>query len=212
MTIDIQVASAPDLSVENSMMNFKGVDFPADVALAGASWSMVGLPPAEALETVLRFVVREVRRRLSGFSIWLLVGHSAWQPNTRIVRYHKLWGSLKARGVNIPLAEYPQEVQLESDGRLKYFGALRLSAFSAGSAAEFLLKEHCSYLALVPDHLELTQALKKGWSGELSEDFSLLAYISKADGLLLKKIGEFDDQEWGILAMGKLSVLSTLLD
>ncbi|MBW3527068.1 hypothetical protein KO533_10910 [Shewanella sp. NKUCC05_KAH] len=210
MITDIQVVSAPDLSVENSVMNFRDVIFPVGLSLAGTCWSITGLPQAESLETVLRFVMKEVKRKMSGFSMWLLIGHSAWQPDTRIVRYHKLWGSLKARGVNIPLGEHPQEFLLESDGRLKYFGALRISEVSIESVAQLLLRERCAYLALVPDHTELTQSLKKGWSGELYEDLSLLTCISQSNGLLLKRIGEFDDKEWGILAIGNQSVLSSV--
>ncbi|MCL1092085.1 hypothetical protein L2744_21295 [Shewanella profunda] len=210
MITDIQMVSAPDLSVANSVMNFRDVTFPVGLSLAGTCWSIIGSPPAESLKTVLRFVAKKVKHQMPDVSMWLLIGHSAWQPDTRIVRYHKLWGSLKARGVDIPLGECPQEFLLESDGRLKYFGALRLSEVSIESVAQLLLREHCAYLALVPNHTELAQVLKYGWSGDLFEDFSLLSCISKAHGLLLKKIGEFDDKEWGILAMGEPSVLSSL--
>lgn len=212
MTIDIQVAIASDLSVENQVMNFRGVDMPAGITLAGASWLVAEVSPPEALMAALQFVLREVRRHWSDFSIWLLVGHSAWQPDTRIVRHHKLWGSLKARGTDIPRAGRLQEVKLESEGRLKYFGAVEFSEFSIESVIPVILKEHCTYIAVVPNGLDVTQIIKRGWSGEISKDFSLLIDISQAGGLLIKKVGQFDDQEWGVLAVGRPSILTDLHD
>lgn len=212
MTTDIQVVSAPNLSVKNSVMNFRDVAFPADVVLAGASWLTVGESPTEALRVVLQFLLEEVRRRVSSFSVWLLVGHSAWQPDTRIVRHHKLWGSLKARGTNVPLVGLQQEVLLESEAGLKYFGAVPCSEFSVESVVQVLLKEYCAYLVLAPNNLDVMKIVKQGWSGELSEDFSLLSSVSQYGGLVLRKVGEFDDKEWGILAIGRPSVLGALLD
>lgn len=212
MTTDIQVASATDLSVENSVMNVRSEAFPAGVSLAGATWLTVGVPPSEAMRIVLQFVLGEVRRRASEFSIWLFVGHSAWQPDTRIVRYHKLWGSLRARGTEIPLLGRQQEALLESEAGLKYFGAVQASEFTAESLAQVLLKERCAYLILGPDSMDVTKIIKQGWSGELSEDVSLLMGVSQAEGLTLKILGEFDDKEWGILAIGQPSILSALLD
>lgn len=212
MTTDIQVEIEPDLSVENKVMNFRNVDIPAGVALAGASWLVTGVSPSEALKATLKFVLGEVRRRLSGFSIWLLIGHSAWQPDTRIVRHHKLWGSLRARGTDIPLTGRLQEFRLEYEGQLKYFGAVELSEFSIESVAQVLLKEHCSYLAVVPNGSDVEQLIKRGWSGEIYEDLSLLIDMNQAGALLLKSVGQFDDQEWGILAVGRPSILSGLLD
>lgn len=212
MTTDIQVAIASDLSVENKVMNFRGVNIPAGVSLAGASWLVDGVPPPEALRAALQFVLGEVKRRFPSFSIWLLIGHSAWQPDTRIVRHHKLWGSLRARGIDIPLAGYLQEVRLESEGRLKYFGAVQYSDSSSESLVQVMLKEHCTYIAVVPNSLDVTQFIKRGWSGEINEDISLLIDVSQAGGLTLKKVGQFDDQEWGVLAIGRPSMLTDLFD
>lgn len=67
--------------------------------------------------------------------------------------------------MEIPLEGRSQYIQLESEGRLKYFGAVKLSESSIGCAAQVLLKERCAYLMLVEDERELMHVLGMGWSG-----------------------------------------------
>src|SRR5690606_23471517 len=146
MITNIQVESTLDLSVKNEVINLQDVDFPKDIVLAGATWHSVGMPRAEAIRMILTFVLGRVRQRFTGYALWLLAGHTAWQPNTRIVRYHKLWGSFKKRGMDIPVVAQQYETLLESEEGLKYFGAAQCSEFAIGSVTQVLLNEHNTYL------------------------------------------------------------------
>jgi hypothetical protein len=214
MITDIQVASAPNLSVENSIFNFGDVNFPKDFILAGGSWTTMDEFPDNLLKRILRYiiVIKNIQTELSRYATWLLIGDSAWQKDSRIVRYHRLWGALKAKDIEIPPSDSSHEIQLESNGRLKYFGALRISQFSVESIAQILMRERCAYLVMVPENLEFIHEISDGWTGDLNEDFSLMVNISAIDGLLFKKFGEFDDREWGILAFGKSHLIESLIN
>lgn len=211
MNINIQLEHALNLSDENDVMNFGAKNSPAVDGLAGASWIATGFSPDETLRNILQVIFRSVRENIAESSIWLLIGHTVWQSDTRIVRHHKLWGALSARCINIPLGERSQEVELESEGGLKYVGAVRLSEFSVDRTVEILLKERGAYLALLPDDLEIEQVIRQGWSGRIVEDISLLTHVGQSGGLLFKKVGEFDDQEWGMMAVGEPSALNYLI-
>ena len=213
MITDIRSASAEDLSVDNEVMNFRRAPLPESNTLAGASWStlVISSSPYEALLSVFRFVYSLIEKKLPDYEIWLLIGDSLWQRDTRIVRYYKLWGGLKARGIEILHASHAQVVMLEAEGKLKFFGATQLSELSAGSAVKVLLEEHCTYLVALPRHLEPQDILGIGWSGRFAEDSSVIAYISKSGGLLLKRIGEFDDEDIGLAAIGQPELVKALL-
>ena len=211
MTTDIKTAIAQDLFVKNEVMNFDRVASLAAKPLAGKGWQAVGSSPHEALLLVLRLVLTLMKEKLPHLELWLIAGTSAWQPNTRVVRYYKLWAALKARGLDIPTdSPSMDEVLVESDRGLKFFGAIKLSEFAQDSIAQALLEEHCTYLAAMPGHVSPSALLKIGWSGELSGDATLIDFLAEADGLLLKQTGEFEAHERGVVAIGRPSLVNAL--
>lgn len=214
MTTEIRVRSAPDLLVANEVMNIRGVHLPECSTLAGASWSIlsIGSFRYDALLSVFQFVHNVIIKRLPGYNIWLLIGDSTWQPDTRIIRYYRLWGGLKARGVEILPASRSHEVLHESEGKLKFFGATQLSELSIGPAVKALLEERCSYVAALPNNLGIEYILETGWSGDLVEDSSVISFVAKNGGLLLRRLGGFDDEERGLVAVGQPELVRILLD
>ena len=97
MTTNIKVATATDLSISNEVMNFRRDSLPENVTLAGVSWLVTNTSAYDSLLSVLKIVFSLIRKLLPSYEIWLLVGNSAWQPDTRIVRHLKLWDAMKAR-------------------------------------------------------------------------------------------------------------------
>lgn len=211
MTTDIRVVSALDLFVDNEVMNLGRRHLPKGNTLAGVCWYVVDISACEALLSVLRFVYGMIGKKIPGYRMWLLVGNSAWQPDTRIVRYRKLWGALAARGIEISHASGMQEVMCESQGKLKFFGAAQLSELSVGSVAKVLLEERCTYVVVLPSSIGPEDILSIGWSGELAEDSEVIASLIKCDGLLIKRFGEFDDEERGLVSVGQPELIKLLV-
>ncbi|WP_162574078.1 hypothetical protein [Variovorax sp. PBL-H6] len=180
-------------------------------ALAGVSWVADEVPPYDAFLAVLNHVLALVKEKLPRNELWLLAGTRAWQPDTRVVRYYKLWGALRARGLKVPSnIKSSEEVMVQSEGKLKFFGATRLSEFAAEDVAQFLLKEHCAYLVALPSKHLLYALLRLGWVGDISADLKIINHVAEADALLLKKIGEFDDRGRGLVAIGCPPVVNAL--
>lgn len=212
MTTNIRVAIAPDLFVVNEVMNFHQAHLPENRILAGASWLATESSPFDALLSVFKFVFGSIRKKLADHNVWLLVGTLAWQPNTSIVRHHGLWGALRARGLVLLNGSQYEEFVLESEGKLKFFGATKLSEDSAEGAVNILLREPCTYLIALPGDLSPRDIIEIGWLGSLADDSKIIDYIDATDGLLLKQIGEFDAHERGIVAVGQPRIVNTLLN
>jgi hypothetical protein len=211
MTIDIRVVSVPDIFVDNEVINLGRVRQQEGSVLAGASWSVVGVPAHDALLSTLRFVYGLIGEKLHNYIVWLFIGNSAWQPDTRIVRYRKLWGALAARGMEISNTFDKQEVMCESDGKLKFFGVAQLSELSIRSAAKVIFEERCTYLVALPSSTGPGDFLGIGWSGDLVEDSKFINGLAEYDGLLIKRFGEFDDEERGLVAIGRPELVKLLI-
>ena len=205
-----RVASAADLFAENEVLNIGRMHLPNDIALGGVSWLVVDSPASEALLSVLRYVYSLIGGKLPSYQLWLLVGNSAWQPDTRIVRHYKLWGGLKARGIEISHVSDLQEVMRESEGKLKFFGAAQLSELSVASVVKALLEERCTYLVALPSNLTPQAILEIGWTGELAEDSSVITRLNKSGAVLIKQLGKFDDKERGVVAIGQPDIMKLL--
>lgn len=212
MTIDIIIESAQDLSVKNSVINLSNINLALRGPLAGISWSACSHVAYNAQLIVLNTVLKLLKIKKPSFEVWLLIGTSSWQPNTRIVRYNKLWGALMARGFKLPTwKESMKEVIIESDKKLKIFGMARLVDFNIEDIVKILSMEQCTYLAAVPSSLLLHEVLNVGWSGNLNEDARIIDLLVESEALLLKQFGEFDDSERGIIVVGNQSSVKALL-
>ncbi|AZF42799.1 hypothetical protein C4J87_2641 [Pseudomonas sp. R1-43-08] len=209
--IELNVLSTSDISVRNEVINLGYAQEHPHGILSAASFLVSG-SSRDSLVCVLNFIYEIFERRMPKYNLWLFLGNSAWQPDTRIVRHRKLWGALKARGVEITDGCRVQEVVIDSDSRLKFFGAVCLSKLSVEPAVDALLDERCSYIIALPEDFDVQRILNVGWSGELSEDLSLFGYFIQAGGLVFKRVGEFDDSERGFVSIGSPTSVRNLLD
>lgn len=213
MTTRVRLHSVPDLFVPNAVMNLGGGGFVSAPHPAGAFWFTDSSNLGEPLRSVLEMVLDLVEKKQPQLELWLLAGSSAWQPNTRVVRYHKLWGAWKARSLHIPLKpNLHEEVTIESDGKLKFFGAIKLSALAIDDLLRILLSESCVYLAALPEAMPPQFLLREGWSGDLVNDVKLVIGVTEAQAILFKKLGDFDDEERGLVAIGNPALVQALLN
>lgn len=210
MTIDI--LSTSDISKNNEVINVPCARENDDVTLSAASYLIAKKEAHESLVTVLGFLFKLLSERFSQYNIWLFIGNSASQPDTRIVRYRKMWGALKHRGLEILGASDLQETIVSVNGGIKFFGALRLSELSIETVINVLLDERCSYIAALPEGFDFQCALNRGWSGEISEDLDYFYCLCKKHGLLLKRIGEFDDCERGFVSIALPELIRKLIN
>jgi hypothetical protein len=209
MTTKIKVSVTSDIFSSNQVMNFSRVA-KTDYPLGGANWVTEGLSRIESIQVVLRFVYDLVLHNLREDKFWLLIGSSTWQPDNRLIRHKRLWGALKARGIEVPEGSDKKEVTLESDGRVKFFGAVQLSEALLECAAKAIVDERCAYLIALSEHSAINDLLNVGWSGDFRDDDYVRAYAAEHEVLVFKRVGEFDDRETGLAAIGKPSRLKKI--
>ena len=208
MTTDVEVVSASDLFVPNKVFNVD--DAGTDKMLSVAKFSVVGAS-SYSVSVILNFLYELIENKYPEHDLWILLGSSAWQPDTRIVRHRKLSGALKARGLTIAGDSDWQEHAIEAEGKIRFFGGLRFSKPAINTVADVLEKERCSYVVALPKTFDVMSLLNQGWLGELKCDLDFLDVISKKNGLIFKKVGEFDDGERGLLFVGLPDVMEDLL-
>lgn len=209
MITEIKISRENDLSDPDQTINLNGENR-CRLKLSAASF-VASAKPHDSLRAIFDFIHERVVKNMPGYAAWLLLGNSAWQPGSRIVKYLGLWGGFKSRGIEVPQGSHSIVHTMERDGRLKFFGGIRLSDLSDGTILQAFLAERCSYVAIVPIDLDMEEALLIGWSGKISEDLMLFEYVAEGNGLLMAKIGEFDDLDRGVVAVGKRQVLDDLL-
>ena len=209
MITEIKISRENDLSDPDQTINLNGENR-CRLKLSAASF-VASAKPHDSLRAIFDFIHERVVENMPGYAAWLLLGNSAWQPGTRIVKYLGLWGGFKSRGIEVPQGSHSIVHTMERDGKLKFFGGIRLSDLLDGTILEAFLAERCSYVAIVPIDLDMEEALLIGWSGKISEDLMLFEYVAEGNGLLMAKIGEFDDLDRGVVAVGKRQVLDDLL-
>jgi hypothetical protein len=203
LTTDVKSMTTMDVSEDNPVFNISRNRLPLDRKIGAVSWVAHSNSLEESRIKVLRHVIRLILQSLMGFKLWLLMGHSALQPDNRITRHRKLWGSMKARGVEISHSGTSFEEMVKYDDKLKYFGAKEISELSAESVVKALAEEHCAYLAVLPESTDLKEMIEHGWNIDGGFDNALLDRVSSESGLLLKAVGEFDDVECGFVAVGE---------
>lgn len=210
MTTNIHAASALDLSRENEVINLGAWATGNYPTLAGVRWTVASSESYDSLVEVFRFTFGLIYRELPSYRIWVLVGNAAWQPDTRIVRYRKLWAALKVRGVEVKHAEDFYEIVKESGCRLKFFGTARLSELSIQSVVEVVLEERCSYLIVLPVNETPFELLEMGWSGDIDDLYLFAPFLFRKSGMAMRVVGEFDDAERGLVAVGPSEIVKIL--
>ncbi|KAE9644002.1 hypothetical protein [Pseudomonas sp. PB106] len=211
MTTEINILRVPDVAASNDVINLPRANESGDLVISAASF-LIPCSSHDFSILVLSYIRKEIDKKLSGYGLYAFIGNSTWQPDTRVVRYRGLWGGLKSRGVNLIGGTQAKEVVVECDGKLKFFGMLCVSGVADRLILNAVLNERCSYLVALPkNHLEEI-TLGTGWTGNTVEDSRFLYDVFEKEGLLVKKVGEFDDPHKGFLAMGCSGVVCKLFD
>lgn len=208
---NINVVCSLDVSRENETYNLSEISQMVNLKVAAVRWQIPSRNRLEARIIVLRFIFSLIVKKIHGFKLWCVVGDSVWQSDTRIIRHNKFFKRLKERGVEISHAAHFLEELVESDGKLKLFGAAQLSELSIESVVSLMEEESCSYLIAVPEEFEVHALICRGWNASELIDTRLLCEIVKSNGLVLKMVGAFDDPESGFVGIGTPEMVKVLV-
>lgn len=213
MTTNFVGFAAEDLSVENDVLLLGELDLACQ--LSGIAFAATSYVVSVAQEKALGLVRELVNQHLPDFEPWLLVGHTAWQPDTRIVRHKKIWSYLRGRNLYIPGGLCLDEFLVESDQGIKYFSAVRCDEFDPKQALGLLREElACTVLfAKNSDALEaVPPLLKRGWSKRgVIPSADLLDLACSSNVIVGSQIGEFDDLEAGFAVIGRFDLMEGML-
>lgn len=147
---------------------------------------------------------------MSSYGLWLLLGDTRWQNDTRIIRYRKKFNSLKAQGIDFEALQDRQEFMVEQSGKLKFFGAVRLEEDALVLVPKTMQPGSCTYLLALPD-IAPDLSKSSGWSGQLGKDSNLIQSNVINGGVIFQRVGYFDDPEIGLVALGKPEVMARLI-
>lgn len=215
MTTEFQVLRAPDVFVENDVLRIDAAGRPGDLHVAGAAWLLLGEPPREAHRRSLNHAGSLVTTKLAGYALWLLAGHTAWQPDSRVPRYRRLWGSLGRGGLAKPTGRDLGEGLIEGTEGIRFFGGVQLHPGSLDAVIAILEDEPASHLvALKPSDEDVaTTLVQTGWakSGD-RPNAEVLTSVCGADGVVLWPVGAFDDREAGCVALARSEVLDLFVE
>lgn len=202
MTIELEHTTTMDISKKNNTYNIRlGKPF-EDIKIAASNWLLKSTDYFEARCEALKIISNIISLKTSDLQLWLLVGDSGWQNDTRIIRYKKLLKRLKSRIAEIEFPVGTPEKLLEHEGKIKFFAAVSFNQFSIDSIVKVLEEEKCSYIVAIPDNVEVNSLLVNGWHINNGIDLNILKSVVEKNGLLFKLIGEFDDQQTGFVGFG----------
>jgi hypothetical protein len=214
MTTDLRMLRAANVFVDNDVLRLPSDASAAGLELAGAAWLTTGEPAKDAHRRSLRHAMQRLLASESPYSLWLLVCHTAWQIDSRLVRHRRLWGSLKARGLEIPFGRDAGEHLIEGSEGLRFFGALQLAPTSVASVAAILEAEPASHLVALNERCNtIAKALvERGWPRtHAGPDSDVLRAVCGENGIVFWPIGAFDDREAGFAVIAKPPLIEQLL-
>ena len=207
MTIDVKVQFSQDALSDNRIFLLDRNAFPEGLMLAAAEWEAERLASRDSLGAVLELVKGRVSEVLGSYELWLLLGQSAWQDDSRIVRYRKLFGAMKLQGMDFGEGAETIEFVTEQGGKIKFFGAVRLTEENVSAAPKAMQAGSCTYLVAKNRNSDWRFPLSIGWSGKWNQDAELICDVVGNGGILLRRFGFFDDREIGLQALGPPDIL-----
>ncbi|HIF9205248.1 TPA: hypothetical protein ACX6QK_002597 [Photobacterium damselae] len=209
-TTNLEHTTTMDVSKENDTYYISKDNLLENMKVGASSWLLSSTNHFEARLTVLKMIFKLIHAKMPHLSLWYLVGDSAWQNDTRIIRHKKLFKRLNVRGGGIEHSTKSIENMLENEGKLKFFAAACISESSINSVIKTIAKEPCSYIVAIPDSFDINSVLNNGWESSNYIDRNILNNVIESRGLLFKIVGAFDDQESGFVGFGMPELITEL--
>jgi hypothetical protein len=153
-------------------------------------------------------------------SPWLFLAHGAWQPNTRIVKHHRLHGGFANSHLFDALTK-AQDVEIESVEGVRYATTVKLDETTLPMALKIIRREKISSVILL-------SYVGRNWSEQTKELFevafpdntngpqtrinwpSLIISLCPQNNLLIKANGSKDDGELSLRIIGLTAIVRGL--
>lgn len=161
----------------------------------------------------LEFVARTLLNRHKDWQLWLVCGHSVFQPDNRITRHNGLWTSLRKGGVAVPMGELTAESLQESREGIRAFGAVRVGMDQLAPAHHTMLASQAAIISGVAASVrEWAHALvEQKWNLDNTQPPSeILELVCSANGVVIDVYGGFDDPEVYAALFGRREVARTV--
>ncbi|TJZ72023.1 hypothetical protein [Chitiniphilus eburneus] len=200
MNANIFYAYSQDLSVENDVFNITWR--PKEGGRVSGLGFIVKFHPADQslIESIEQgfFAIQKT----GGVEFWLVLQNSAWQNKSRIVMHYGLWKALSFRGFRFSGKSGSWECSKENEGKIKFFGAIKISIKDISYIAGAMIAEADSCILAVPLGADIKEILKNGWESRIISDEVVAGKIIKKGGVIINRVGEFDDKEKGVVVIG----------
>lgn len=213
MTTSVEVLRAGNIFEENAVLRVGALPDMSEVVLSAVTWSLTESPVQDAHVVGVEQAMEAIAGQSTAYKAYLLAAHSVPQPDTRIVRYRKLWSSLSARGLDVP-GEDLCEFVLEVEGGLRGFGLRRLANDEIAKAVTVIEHERASFLMIAPRQSEglLKKLTEKGWPDIEQKPLpEILVTVVETKAILLLLSGSFDDRTAGAIAIALPEALGELI-
>lgn len=189
---------ARNLSVANDVLRLPSISEVGCILSGGCLLASHGARDAQ--ETVLDGLMSLAQGQLHDARHWLMVGHDSWQPDTRITRHHKLWGSM-AKRISLPTGQRSEEFLILGESGIKFFGYIDCDENQSRTILEVLRSERACTLVLPCSQdakKALTLSARRGWSRMTPlPPREFIDAACSTDLLLYAPLGAFDDRRWG---------------
>jgi hypothetical protein len=176
-------------------------------AISAITWTTDVFPVSDKMARVIGAATECLSVAIPNYQTWLMAGTSAAQPNTRIVRHRGLWGLLGCRRVDVSRFKETHEQSFLTPAGIKFAGAAQAATSAPGLFASVMLEERATFLITVPANTDVVDSLKSG-PIESAFDSSRILFAIRSGGLVLMRLGAFDDSDAGLVALGA-SALAT---
>lgn len=211
MISEIQAYYAPDVFVTNEVICLRRSSRLGNIDLAGFALISENQMPNVSHRRALEHLSSIASEKFCNLEFWLLAGHSVWQPDSRISRYHKLWRSLEKRGLDVCIGRNTREAAVESNDGIRFFGASQLDVKSCPQVASILEAEPISHLVALKLDSEglIDDLLTDGWDrSSIGPSEKILKEVCSNGGLVFWLAGTFDDVESGLVGLGSPDILA----
>ncbi len=211
-------------------MNKLNIDFTSNVYYQNSVYNFGNLPvygggEISALSLILerkfkdkaaqieniKFLIEQIIFECNHYEIWLCISNKSWQPDTKFVRRKGFVNRFFSKNSDKTLLSFHEKIY-ESENGIKFIAELNLRTFPSLLAAKIMLSGENNYLVVFPKDEIKNPILNSPIFDNLTEDFIFFNGVFKANGIIFKNIGNFDDQEMGFIGFGASELCIKLKD
>ncbi|MBI6954012.1 hypothetical protein [Pseudomonas sp. CCOS 191] len=209
MTTDVVQSTVLNIFKDNDVYHYSGLGLSLEVPVAAASY-VVQDERVVGLSCAFDYVCSMLSERFPEHDFWLCLATSCVQPDTRVVRYRGLWGSVKHRALQVADGQDVKESMMVTEEGVTFIGALRFPTSSLKSVVRLMEAESNSYVFFLPKGVGFDDCQISTFHGSVEADLGSFSPIFVKGGAVLVRVGFFDDVARGVLLLASPDFVKTL--